>query len=245
MTGTIASIRSEVEQRGITRLCHFTPSRNLSEIADDRRGILASQSLQNDERAVFNPTDLTRLDGYRDHVCCSIQYPNAWYFKKARKQEKLFLDWVVILIRAHYLWRTGTKFCPRNAAAEHGRLIREGTEAFDTLFEDTVAGAEEQMFTRSQRHPAFLPTDEQAEVLIPDQIQWQDVMGIAVHDVGQAKREVARLRQVGKSPPRIVIVPQFYDPYALSNQLRSGKPPVEQEHQTGAIHAEQQSKPSA
>ena len=240
MTETIASIRGEAERRGITRLCHFTPSRNLAHIAEDRQGILASQSLQNDVRAVFNPTDLTRLDGYRDHVCCSIQYPNAWYFKKARKLEELFPDWVVILIRAHYLWRIGTKFCPRNASAQHGRLIREGTEAFEALFEDAVIGAEEQTFTRSLRHPAFLPTDEQAEVLVPGQIQRQDVMAIAVRDVGQAKREAARLRVIGWFPPRIVIVPQFYEPHALSNQLRTGKLPVEHEHHIGATNAEQQ-----
>lgn len=240
MTGTIASIRNEVQRRGITRLCHFTPSRNLAQITEDPRGILASEYLQADEQAVFNPTDLTRLDGYKDHVCCSIQYPNAWYFKKARKEEKLFLDWVVILIRAHYLWRTGTKFCPRNAAAEYGRLIREGTDAFEALFADTVEGAGEHTFTRNQRHPAFLTTDEQAEVLIPDQVQRQDVMGIAVRDVEQAKREVTRLRLIGQSPPRIVIVPQFYEPHVLSNQLRAGQLPVEHEHHIGATNAEQQ-----
>ena len=121
MTVTISPIRKEAERRGITRLCHFTPSRNLGHIVEDPTGILASQYLQEDEKAVFNPTDSERLDGLPKHVCCSIQYPNAWYFRTARSQERLFRDWVVVFIRAHYLWRTGTKFCPRNAAASHGR----------------------------------------------------------------------------------------------------------------------------
>ena len=93
MTGTIASIQNRAVQRRITRLCHLTPSRNLGHIAVDPRGILALQHLEKDEKSVFNPTDLARLDGYLDHVCCSIQYPNAWYFRKARNKEQLFPDW--------------------------------------------------------------------------------------------------------------------------------------------------------
>ena len=130
MTETTTLIQAEVEKRRITRLCHFTPSRNLGHIAADKEGILASRHLQESEKASFNPTDIKRLDGYTDHVCCSIQYPNARYFKVARKREQLFLDWVVLFIRTDYLWRAGTKFCPRNAAAKYGRLVREGSAAF-------------------------------------------------------------------------------------------------------------------
>ena len=238
MTGTISSIQRMVAPRGITRLCHFTPSRNLGHIAEDPSGILASRHLEQDEKAVFNPTDLERLDGYPDHVCCSIQYPNAWYFRRARRQERLFLDWVVLLIDARYLWRAGTKFCPRNAAAEHGSLVREGADAFETSFAETVQGAGGRTFTRYPHQPAFLPTDEQAEVLVPDQIQRQHVMGIAVCDEEQAKREVARLNLIGLSPPPVVIVPEFYDPRTLSELLRAGRLPVEHEHQMGATNAE-------
>ena len=237
MTGTISSIQRMVARRGITRLCHFTPSRNLAHIAEDPSGILAAKHLEEDEKAVFNPTDLQRLDGFPDHVCCSIQYPNAWYFRRARRQERLFRDWVVLLIDAQYLWRDGTKFCPRNAAAEYGSLISEGAEAFETLFAETVEGAQGQTFTRYPHQPAFMPTDEQAEVLVPDQIQRRDVLGIAVRDEGQAKREVARLSLIGRSPPPIVIVPQYYDPSMLSGLLRSGRLPVEHEHQMGATNA--------
>ena len=169
MTGTIASIQNRAVQRRITRLCHLTPSRNLGHIAVDPRGILALQHLEKDEKSVFNPTDLARLDGYLDHVCCSIQYPNAWYFRKARNKEQLFPDWVVLLIKAHYLWQASTKFCPRNAAAMHGRLVSEGVQAFEALFAKTVEGTHG--FKRGPHHPVFLPTDEQAEVLIPDRIE--------------------------------------------------------------------------
>lgn len=228
MTATIASIRASAIGRGITRLCHFTPSRNLGHIADDLRGVLATQHLAEDEKAILNPTDLRRLDGHPDHVSCSIQYPNAWYFRTARGQERLFRDWVVLLIDSHYLWRTGTKFCPRNAAAGYGRLIGEGPAAFEALFVDTVEAV--RTYRRGPGHPTFLPTDEQAEVLIPDRIQPQDVIGIAVADDAQARREISRLNLLGRNPSPVMVVPEFYDPNALSRQLRAGRIPQERVH---------------
>ena len=223
-------------RRGITRLCHFTPSRNLAHIANDRRGILSSRHLTEDERSVLNPTDARRLDGFPGHVCCSVQYPNAWYFRTARGQQRLFRDWVVLLVRPHYLWRPGTKFCPRNAAAQHGRLVEEGSEAFEGLFADTVEGARA-IYRRQPNHPYFLPTDEQAEVLVPDRIHRKDIAGIGVQDDAQAAREASRLRIMGKKHPPFVIVPEFFSPEALSRQLRAGTIPAEREHRGGTADA--------
>ena len=238
MVETMETIRTEAVRRGITRLCHFTPSRNLGHIAEDPRGILASRYLEEDEKAVFNPTDSARLDGFPDHVCCSIQYPNAWYFKKARSQERLFEDWAVLLIAPHYLWHTGTKFCPRNAAADRGRLVGDGADAFEALFAETVEG--QQTFRRGPRHLAFLPTDEQAEVLIPDRVERRDVIGIAVRDEAQAKRELARLELLGRRSPPLAIAPDFFEPHHLSELLRAGRIPVEHKYPLGADNARQQ-----
>ena len=166
-----------------------------------------------------------------DHVCCSIQYPNAWYFKKARKEERLFLDWVVLLIDARYLWQAGAKFCQRNAAAGRGKFVRSGVAAFEALFADTVEGRD--TYRRGPRHPDFLPTDEQAEVLIPDRIGRGDVNGVVVQDEKQAALEISRLDLAGLTVPRFVIVPKFFDPYALSGSLRSGRLPVEREYHRG------------
>ena len=225
------SIKVAAEGRGITRLCHFTPSRNLMHIANDRQGILASKHLKSNERSVFNPTDSKRFDGHPSHVCCSIQYPNAWYFRKAREGEKLFLDWVVLLIRSHYLWLSGAKFCPRNAAAGSGKYVQEGEQAFNSLFEETVEGS--QTFTRGPLHPSFLPTDQQAEVLIPDRVEWWDVIGIAVYDEAQAKREASRLEMLQVSCPPILIVPEFFNPQRLRGMLISGRTPEECEFRKG------------
>jgi hypothetical protein len=224
-----ASIREKVMARGISRLCHFTPSRNLLHIATDPNGILSTAALQQDEKAILNATDLARYDGHPTHVCCSIQYPNAWYFKKARNNgQTLFRDWVVVFLRADHLWASGTKFCERNAAAKWGSGIAEGELAFDSMFKDQVTGAYDRVYVRSARHPSWLTTDEQAEVLIPDRVAREDILGVAVASASQAKRERARLTQLQVDVPPLFVVPEFFDePRKLSELLRAGRPPAE------------------
>lgn len=220
-------ILASARARGITRLCHFTPSRNLVHIIADQRGVLATKRLLDEERAAFNATDLCRYDGYPDHVCCSIEYPNAWYFRKARDKDPIFRDWVVLLLRPDPLWVADTKFCPRNAAAGGGRYVGTGPAAFDSMFAPSVLGAGDRDRARGRAHPAFLPTDEQAEVLVPDSISQADLLGIAVRDESQARRELARIETLMQQPPPVFIAPDFFRPEWLSNGLRVGRRPTE------------------
>ena len=77
----------------------------------------------------------------------------------------------------------------------------------------------------------------QAEVLIPDRIGRRDVKGVVGRDDEQAAREASRLRLQGLPVPRIVIVPEFFEPYTLSRELRSGRTPSEREYNEGGVHA--------
>lgn len=228
-----ASIRAKLTMRGITRLCHFTPSRNLVHIATDPNGILSSARLRDNEKAVFNATDRQRLDGFPDHVCCSVQYPNAWYFRTARERERLFVDWVVLFLKPDALWATGTKFSARNAAAGRGSGVAEGEDAFESMFAPSVTGANGRTFTRTTTHPPWLTTDQQAEVLIPDRVAREDILGVAVASESQAKREHARLLQLRADVPPIVIAPDFFNPGRLSSRLQSGTAPSETEFKLG------------
>ena len=79
---------------------------------------------------------------------------------------------------------------------------------------------------------------------IPDRIQPQDVIGIAVANDAQAGREISRLGLLGvggwglgRVPPPMLVVPEFYDPDTLSRQLRAGRTPREREHRRGATDA--------
>jgi len=225
----IEQIKQEVELRGITRLCHFTPSRNLVHILTGITGILATKKLQKDERCVFTPTDLERFDRHEAYICCSIEYPNAWYFDIAKSKDELFKDWVILFINPKYLWLSGTRFCPRNAAWGYGRSVAEGKEAFLSMFAQSVPGAGNRTFTRSDTRLACCPTDDQAEVLIPDQIGTADILAIAVPTETQAKNEAARLRILGVPGDRFnfVIAPTLFDKQSLSNSIRWGKRPIE------------------
>ncbi|MCY4032321.1 MAG: DarT ssDNA thymidine ADP-ribosyltransferase family protein [Hyphomicrobiales bacterium] len=228
-----AAIKQSATQRNITRLCHFTPSRNLVHIATDPRGVLATSHLEEGDRAVFNATDLVRLDGHREHVCCSVQVPNAWYFRIARTGDRIFHDWVVLFIAPHYLWMDGTKFCHRNAAAQSGEYVAPDHATFEGMFAPSVVGAYGRERVRTAERAACLPTDEQAEVLIPDQVVREDVLGIAVKNESQAKREVVRFQTLQQRIPRIVIVEEFFNAEQLSATLRSGSLPTEEEYYPG------------
>jgi hypothetical protein len=229
----IQEIKDDIVRRGITRLCHFTPARNLAHILAGKTGVLASKHLSVDEREVFNPTDVERLDGYPDHVSCSIEYPNGWYFRKARAKERLFEDWVVILIKREWLWQRGTKFSRRNAAAGRGAGVGGGFAAFSEMFAPQVVGAYGKLFVRDSRHPGWLPTDEQAETLVQDTISLTDIIGIAVASESQAKRESARMRLLRQSHPALVVAPALFDANRLSSLIRQGRRPEEVEYVSG------------
>jgi hypothetical protein len=149
-----AELQREVQTRGITRVCHFTQSRNLVHIAGDPEGVKSTKTLQADQNACFTATDAKRIDGYTDHVCCSIEFPNAWYLARAEAKENLFKDWVVLFVSPDYLWNPDTRFCARNAAASRGIYVVKGFAGFQSLFAQEVNGAGGKTWQRLGGHLA-------------------------------------------------------------------------------------------
>jgi len=212
-------IQRECQRRGITRLCHFTQSRNLAHILGDCDGILSRHRLRASDLP-HNPTDPDRWDGCEDLVCCSLEYPNVYYFARVREQDHLFKDWVVLMIKPDFLWMPGTKFCPTNAATERGAYIGEGYGAFISLFADTAPGIS---FSRPAGHLSCAPTNIQAEVLVPDPIPIDDITAIAVADEDQARREICRASLQGLSIDKdILVVPDFYQRQRLARTIQRG-----------------------
>ena len=101
------------------------------------------------------------------------------------------------------------------------------------MFAPRVVGARGREYVRTAERAACLPTDEQAEVLVPDQVVREDILGIAVANESQAKREVARFRRLKQRVPRVVIVKDFFYANRLSDKLRSGNFPTEEEYRMG------------
>lgn len=217
--------------RGATRLCHFTPALNLPHILRDGQ-IRPAAALSEDARACFNPTDLVRLDGHPDCVCCSIEYPNGFYLVRARQSGRLqhFPDWIVMLLPLALMDRPGTLFSPRNAAAGSGAFLEPGQAGLGRCYASAVAGSGGNTFTRGPRHLPGCPTDQQAEVLVPGNVPMSDVSGMVVASSTQARAELARLHAVGLSlgDTPLIVAPAFFDRNGLSGCIRGGTPPVEQ-----------------
>jgi len=72
------------------------------------------------------------------------------------------------------------------------------------------------------------PTDDQAEVLVYKNISRKDIIGVAVPDEEQAKKEKIRWYEILKNIPQIdiIIAPDFFDG-AWSNKVRKGIVPQE------------------
>lgn len=144
-------------------------------------------------------------------------------------KEPLFPDWVILSIVPDHIWQDGTLFCPRNAAADHGRLVQGGLASFESLFADSVEGAGGRTFTRSRDRLPSCPTDEQAEVLVLDRIPLEDVKAVIVRDARQAQREATRLEYQGCDPSalRFMVAPVLFRPYELRPYLARGGRPSE------------------
>ena len=226
-----AEIRAAAKQRGVSRLCHLTPLRNLLHIANGN-GLLSTKQLQESDRGNFNQQDLARLDGHPNHVCCSIEYPNVWYLRRRRGdtvgEAPLFPDWVCLTIDPKHLWADPTLLCPRNAAAEGGRLVSRGIDAFESLYVAAVEGAGGQRFRRNKLPPAC-PTDDQAEVLVYQHVPLNDIQHVIVADEAQARRTIVVLDQMDLRSDlfRFRICPEIFEPTQLSRLLRMGVRPAE------------------
>ncbi|MBM3137794.1 MAG: DUF4433 domain-containing protein [Chloroflexi bacterium] len=226
-------IQQECVNRGITRICHFTQSRNLAHIFDDSFGLYSKRTLQYNDMP-HNPTDPDRYDGRDDLICCSIEYPNTYYFAKVREREPLFKDWVVLMIDPIYLWHPDTCFCPCNAARSCGDFIKTGIIGFQSLYSDSSPGIS---FSRPRNHLPAAPTDIQAEVLIKDPIPLHSITGIAVYTEEQAKREICRLELQGISIDKpIYIAPDFFNKASLSRLIQRGVRVTETLYENGGLH---------
>jgi hypothetical protein len=230
-------IRVEAERLRITRLCHFTPTRNLVHIATGE-GVWATEQLSDSERSEFNQQDLLRLDRHPGHISCSIEYPNAYYRanrqRQARGEELVFRDWVCLYIAPTHLWDPETLLCAHNAAGFSGANVASGFETFQAMYADVVRSP--QRAWRRAQHPDPYPTDAQAEVLVKRFIPIRDILAMAVRDEDQARNTHAILDQL-LSPLAdvpLVLVPDYWQPNRLAVNLSRGVRPVER-----TWHAEQ------
>lgn len=220
MPETNEAIRHLAQQRGITRLCHVTQARNLPHIFES--GALLSTSTLTAESLPSNPNDPQRLDGYQDHISCSVEYPNAWYLRQVRSRELLFRDWVVLEVAVEVLWSVACHFSPVNAATAGGAYILGGIDGFTRLYDPAPVGSRQ---SRQLLHLDACATDDQAEVLVPSPIPLDQVRAVVAPSEERAQVERSRLAQAGLDPGLLSwkSSPTVFDPHALAGRIRSGE----------------------
>ncbi|MED5801671.1 DarT ssDNA thymidine ADP-ribosyltransferase family protein [Gordonia sp. Z-3] len=210
-----------------TRLVHFTPALNLYNILRDEE-IRPSDDLKADEQLRFTPTDNQRVDGHPGYVCCSFEYPNAYYQARARAKKDFvnYEQWVCLTLSIKLVLRDGVLFYPCNAARERGQLGGVGPQRLVELWANPSIPASYPR--RTSHHPA-VPTDLQAEVQIPGAIPVSLVTGIVAKDASQCEELHGLLVAHGLNPERFKwsYAPQFYDAQKLAAALQSGYAPTE------------------
>lgn len=227
MTGKINNeVAASLEALPLARLMHFTPARNLPNIFSDRQ-LRSVMDLKEDVRACYQVTDLRRLDGYPDKVCCSLQYPNVFYFDIARRQADAvnYPDWVYLLLNKVVAATEGTLFCPRNAAAA-AAVVTPGLAGLTACYAPTVRGQGGQVRARSPRHDPASPTDIQAEVLVTAPIPLSAIEAIVFPTQEAAEEEYGRLDRFGLLPPanmRWIISEGMFNRDAVTAAVQSSR----------------------
>jgi len=188
-----------VEERGITRLIHFTKTKNLPFILGNdphgSNGIVANNFIS--DKPLLEKIDEKRWDGKEDYICTSVQYPNPYYFKNAQDRDiTLFKDWVIIEISPSII-NESSLFCPFNAAKEKGKHIKQGIEAFKSIFNDQVTIQNRYKRYRNLMMPVNQPTDMQAEVMIYKEISQKYITGLIFPHQERVNRELLRLKLCG------------------------------------------------
>ena len=183
-------------KRGVTRLCHFTKTKSFVHILNSSDGILATSFIKAD---VKEQNDSNRFDGNLDYVCCSIEYPNSWYWEKvkSRDSDAIFREWIILYIDLEIVKHQKIKFCPCNAAFGNGSYIKKNISAFSELF-DSVLTIGEKSRSRTSKMLTCCPTDGQAEVLVYSNIPLRYIKGVIVGSEAAADNIHAILKTCNK-----------------------------------------------
>jgi len=218
-TNLDASVLQVLQQRGVRHLTHFSASRNLPHILSE--GALLSVDALREAHIAYEPTDSSRMDGRTDAICCNIDLPNTRYFRVAQGKFNAsnFPDWVILLLNPALAARPGTGFAPGNAARRRGREIGSGAEALSAMWAEEAAGEK-----RSPAHRVGSPTNTQAEVLIPGQVDLADIFSVVLPSSVRVREERARLRQLGHDPDRLSwgVSRDIFVPNTVTTAIQTG-----------------------
>lgn len=186
-------LRKEVNRRRIEYLIHFTPTINLLSIFE--QGKLLSRALLEqfdiDQTDIFDYIEFTddiRFDD-KSFINLSIQHPNSFLFNRFQQKtsNETHINWCVLKIDKKYIYYHNTLFSVTNAANSHNKRnigITGGVNKFRQMFAETlqiVTSYNSRTISRNGLKSNY-PTDEQAEVLVKNEISISDILQVCFKD---------------------------------------------------------------
>ncbi|REC42599.1 DarT ssDNA thymidine ADP-ribosyltransferase family protein [Chryseobacterium sp. 5_R23647] len=185
--------QNEIEQRGIEHLIHFTPAINLLSIFEQDK-LLSRALLEQfdiDQTDIFDYVefiDEIRFDD-KSFINLSIQHPNSFLFNRFRQKtaEESHILWCVLKIDKKYIYQKDTLFSITNAANSHNKRnvgVTGDIAKFRMLFANSlqiVTSYNSRTVSRNNL-PTKYPTDEQAEVLVKNEILVSDILQVCFKD---------------------------------------------------------------
>ncbi len=198
--------KTEISDRGIEHLIHFTPTINLLSIFEQGK-ILSRDLLEHfvpEETDIFDYVEFTDLNRFDDSrfINLSISSPNHFLFSKFRQrtEDRFFVNWCVLKINPKYIYETDTLFSVTNAAssiAKHTYGISGDIQKFRKLFENGVTSKVGNLQRGNLK--SKYPTDVQAEVLVKNEILLSDILQVCFKDEADLARGKAALSDYNTS----------------------------------------------
>lgn len=191
-----------LQQRKISNLIHFTRIDNIDSIL--RNGLLPVSMLKTRNIKFVNNDD-GRYDKQTDCTCLSVEYPNYWVLKDFRKRYPS-AKWMIIVLDSSLLLNHECYFAEYNAASrgiKDDLLSRTTSQAFQNMFADVVKVALSYrpyyVGVRNclKNEFSYLPTSDQAEILVEGIIDKKYIKEIWFMDKSDADKYRGRLENEG------------------------------------------------
>ena len=216
-TGSIYAADIEDIRTRLDSLWDGMDTNILLHILNNNEGVKAVDFIKQD---VLIQNDKQRMDGKTDYINCSVQYPNWWYLRRVKDNNPIFSDWAILFIDPIVATIETTQFCKVNAATRYGAYICKGAEAFRELFSANVG---RQNRTKDMLQNA--PTDDQAEVLVYENIPVSMIKGIAFENEEIARQKIVEWKVMGFPKIDVFISPELFD-VSTSGKIRRGEEPL-------------------
>ena len=181
--------KSEISDRGIEFLIHFTATINLFSILENQE-LMSRAKLESLDIEQFDILDYVQFnDGVRfddkNYINLSLSGPNTFLFERFRQRtsDDVTINWCVLKIDPKYIFDESTLFAVTNAASNAAKSqygISGDFQKFNMLFKDNLVinssnGA--RTLNRNGVHSKY-PTDVQAEILVRDMIPAASILEV-------------------------------------------------------------------